>query len=289
MFYTYKITNRANGKIYIGKSTCGNEISYLGSGLLIKRAIAKYGKDSFVKEILGLYELEEDALLAEQDAIAQFKARDPAIGYNIAPGGEGWTAESAQQTALAFHGSLTEDEKRAYDEKRNAALRRPECRKKISEKGKARFSRMSDQEKRVFSEHVSNGWSQEARDAARERMTGSLRLSVQDYWKASLDGVDLEKKKADYSAHMKATVNSPEYKEKKAATYKKTMEKKMASPYWKEYASLAQGPLSLKRRLRAGLISKEEFDAALPKAERAFKEIKTKLEDWLHANDAGSV
>ena len=47
----YKITNLVNGKIYIGKDTKDRK-DYYGSGIVIKQAIKKYGKENFKKEIL---------------------------------------------------------------------------------------------------------------------------------------------------------------------------------------------------------------------------------------------
>jgi len=55
MYYIYKITNKINGKIYVGRhKTYKNEPfnRYWGSGQLIKQAIKKYGKENFIKEIL---------------------------------------------------------------------------------------------------------------------------------------------------------------------------------------------------------------------------------------------
>ena len=49
----YKITNLINHKIYIGKDTTSDP-NYFGSGLLIKRAFVKYGKENFIKEVIDI-------------------------------------------------------------------------------------------------------------------------------------------------------------------------------------------------------------------------------------------
>lgn len=82
----YKTTNTINEKFYIGKDV-NNKDSYLGSGLLLKKAIKKYGKESFKKEVLefcnNIDELnkKEKYWILKTDAIK--------LGYNIAEGGTG--------------------------------------------------------------------------------------------------------------------------------------------------------------------------------------------------------
>lgn len=83
----YKITNIKNSKIYVGKDT-HDDPNYFGSGLLITRAIKKYGKDKFKKEIL-----ESCTTLAELDKqelywIQTLNCLNP-NGYNILLGSVG--------------------------------------------------------------------------------------------------------------------------------------------------------------------------------------------------------
>lgn len=47
----YKTTNIINGKFYIGQDS-KNDPNYLGSGLLLNRAIEKYGIENFKKEMV---------------------------------------------------------------------------------------------------------------------------------------------------------------------------------------------------------------------------------------------
>jgi group I intron endonuclease len=82
----YKTTNLINGKFYVGKDV-RNLNCYLGSGKLLKKAIEKYGKHNFVKEILevcdNLTKLEEREKhwIRELDSIKN--------GYNLTEGGTG--------------------------------------------------------------------------------------------------------------------------------------------------------------------------------------------------------
>jgi group I intron endonuclease len=82
----YKTTNLINGKIYIGKDT-KNSPSYLGSGFLLKKAIQKYGRENFKKEILE--RVDNIQILNEREIfwINYFNSIDN--GYNLTIGGTG--------------------------------------------------------------------------------------------------------------------------------------------------------------------------------------------------------
>ena len=51
--YVYKTTNLINGRIYIGQKKGTINLSYLGSGKLIEKAILRYGKNNFRLEVLA--------------------------------------------------------------------------------------------------------------------------------------------------------------------------------------------------------------------------------------------
>jgi hypothetical protein len=89
IFIVYKITNVNDGKFYIGKHQTDNiDDDYFGSGKLLKRAIAKYGKDNFRKEILFQFKTEEEMNTKEKELVTEefCKRKDT---YNICPGGQG--------------------------------------------------------------------------------------------------------------------------------------------------------------------------------------------------------
>lgn len=81
--------NLLNGKKYIGKDAKNNP-NYLGSGLLLKKAINKYGKHNFEKVILkdNIITLEE-LDKSEIYFIDFFDAVNDKTFYNIASGGGG--------------------------------------------------------------------------------------------------------------------------------------------------------------------------------------------------------
>lgn len=91
-YYVYEIENLINGKRYIGKRHCHcpiEEDTYMGSGILIKRAINKYGIDNFTKRVLAICNSDDEAYLKEKELIESFNAQLSVRYYNLAGGGSG--------------------------------------------------------------------------------------------------------------------------------------------------------------------------------------------------------
>jgi len=85
----YKTTNLINEKIYIGvHSTKDLDDGYFGSGKVLTRAICKYGIENFKREVLELFESNEEAYEKEAKLVDDdfINRKDT---YNIATGGKG--------------------------------------------------------------------------------------------------------------------------------------------------------------------------------------------------------
>ncbi|MEX0597226.1 MAG: NUMOD3 domain-containing DNA-binding protein [Candidatus Paceibacterota bacterium] len=90
MFYTiYQTTNIINGKYYIGKhQTKKIDDTYLGSGKALVNAIKLHGKHNFKKEILHVFETEQEMNEKEKELVTEELVKNYNT-YNIGIGGEG--------------------------------------------------------------------------------------------------------------------------------------------------------------------------------------------------------
>lgn len=69
-------------------STYNLEDGYLGSGLIVKRSIEKYGKDNHIKEVVSYHDPRED-LIKEEKSLVTEEVIDREFCMNIRPGGTG--------------------------------------------------------------------------------------------------------------------------------------------------------------------------------------------------------
>lgn len=88
--FIYITTNMINGKRYIGQKMFREKWKgYLGSGIHLKRAIKKYGRENFVRNIVEIAYSKEDLDRLEKEWINNYNAVENDDFYNIAEGGEG--------------------------------------------------------------------------------------------------------------------------------------------------------------------------------------------------------
>lgn len=91
LYYIYMTINTINDKRYVGQRHTTREWDgddYLGSGVLLKKAIKKYGKENFKKIILE-YCTKENLNEREIFWIKTMNSRNLDIGYNLSIGGSG--------------------------------------------------------------------------------------------------------------------------------------------------------------------------------------------------------
>ncbi len=116
--YLYRTTNLINGKIYIGVHFTNNLYdAYLGSGGVFLKALKKYGKESFEREIIYRFQNHAQAFFCESIIVnKEFVDRDDT--YNTSLGGRAGTGmlgktqpKSARKKIGDFHrGKIMSDE-----------------------------------------------------------------------------------------------------------------------------------------------------------------------------------
>ena len=82
-YLIYITTNLVNGKKYIGSHLTSNiNDTYLGSGVLLKKAIKKYGKSNFQREIIAQLDNIENMKELEEYYINYYNAYTSNLFYN---------------------------------------------------------------------------------------------------------------------------------------------------------------------------------------------------------------
>jgi|TARA_Y100000310_G_scaffold155315_1_gene154796 group I intron endonuclease len=107
----YITTNLINGKQYIGLHSKNNK-SYLGSGTLLLKAIKKYGKENFSKEILEETDNIIKANELERYYIKKYNAVEDDNFYNLSYGGE---AISGRKHSKLIKKQISESKKKCYE------------------------------------------------------------------------------------------------------------------------------------------------------------------------------
>lgn len=143
----YLTTNLINNKIYVGQDSYDNP-NYYGSGKILNRAIKKYGKNNFKKEILQRCKNPQELNEAEIYWIDKLKATDDTIGYNISLGGTGRIKGSKlteEHIKNISHGQTLQ----GYIDKHGLELGTKKYNKKIINQSEAQQERLKDEVERM--------------------------------------------------------------------------------------------------------------------------------------------
>lgn len=169
-----------NNKRYIGQHRYVDEKDpmcyYNGSGILIKKAIKKYGIENFKKEVLYMrIKTQETANAVEIWAIEKYKPE-----YNIAKGGYG--GNTGLNPMLGKH--CSDSTKKKISEANKGKKRSLETKRKISEakKGNKNFlgKQHTDEYKRKMSERMKG---RIVSEETRRKLSESHKGSKNPMWK----------------------------------------------------------------------------------------------------------
>ena len=163
IIYNYVTTNLKNNKKYIGMHRTDDvDDGYLGSGRLIIRAIKKYGKENFIREVLCFCKSKEEAFKNEAMFIKEYKTLSSEGGYNISLTG-----------GTECKGKHSEESKKKMSEARSGIIPSDETRLKWSEsrrgEGNSMYGRSGE-----LSPNYGKTFSEEHRRKISEAATGRV-------------------------------------------------------------------------------------------------------------------
>ena len=141
--YIYKTTNLINGKVYIGKSEKEFTTEYLGSGVLLAKAINKYGKENFKVELIEECDTPDTLNDREKFWIAEHMGDNC---YNIAEGGTGGNTLGNHPNKKAHYESIS----KKISETLKGHTVSDKQRKKQSKSHTGWFNRLSEDEQNAF-------------------------------------------------------------------------------------------------------------------------------------------
>lgn len=220
--FVYKTVNTVNGKEYIGYHGTNNlDDGYFGSGKLLRRAIEKYGPESFTREILEFFDNPEDAFEYEKKIVNQdyVKREDT---YNLSIGGNvcilygennGFYGKKHSPETLSIIKEKRSGQKLSEDHKRKISLASkanwelPEYRSKIIEKLTGQ-TRTEETKQKISKAHTGRVCSEETKMKISEnKLNYFANMTEQEYvdWYNKIHGEEQRRKRSEtLSGHVKS-------------------------------------------------------------------------------------
>lgn len=159
--YVYKITCKINSEFYFGSSFNAKRDSYWGSGRKIKERIAKYGKENFIKEILGEFDDRTIAHQVENQYIEKFRHDDKCLNIQLDHKFESFSEETRAKigaaNAILLRGKHRTDETRAKLSVAKCGEKNPMFGKHLTDETRAKISAAMCGEKNPwYGKHLSD-------------------------------------------------------------------------------------------------------------------------------------
>lgn len=143
--FIYITTNMVNGMRYLGRRKIGKDnswIRYLGSGSIFRRALKKYGKENFSRNIVCFCYSEEELNKAEYDLSVLLNVVEDENWYNLCYGGGATSGyhHSEESKRKMSQNSIPSEETREKMRISAKARCTDEWRQKMSEMNKGKWS-----------------------------------------------------------------------------------------------------------------------------------------------------
>jgi group I intron endonuclease len=169
MAFIYKITNKVNGKCYIGftnKTLIARfrkhvNSSTSGSNVILHKAIRKYGRENFTIEVLEKSE-DEKFLLEERESFYIQKYNTLENGYNMTLGGQGCIgfqhSEEARKTISEQYKERWKDPEFIEKQKSNPRMTGKKHSEETRKKMRNKNYKHTDETKEFLAEYFSESW-----------------------------------------------------------------------------------------------------------------------------------
>ena len=163
--YVYKITCKITGEYYFGSSFRAKSDQYWGGGKRIRERIAQYGKENFVKEILGEFDDRVEANKKENQYIEKFRNDDQCLNKRLEHHFGLYGEESCAKKSAAERGEKSPWYGKHFSKEHKERISAAMCGEKNPMYGKHRTEEVKA---RISAAHIGKHWRKNPINGKRE-------------------------------------------------------------------------------------------------------------------------